>query len=89
MSYSSINVLIEKELTFEQAEDYCQIIFDTHLATIIMRQGIYVQQLQGRQCGIGLNDRTNEGTFEWIDATEYNAGQRNLHKMKDIKRSLI
>ena len=70
-------VLIEKELTFEQAEDYCQIVFDTHLATFAdsndyNEAGNLCAASTGTSCGIGLTDRANEGVFEWFDATEYN-----------------
>ena len=62
-------VLIEKELTFEQAEDYCRIAFDTHLATLAdsndyNEAGNLCTASTGTSCGIGLTDRANEGAFE-------------------------
>ena len=81
-----IGVLTEKygndRLTFNQAENYCQTHYGTHLASVhnqdnndeLIYVHIAISNIRGGNVWsfVGLNDPNNNNNFEWTDETNYN-----------------
>jgi len=77
-------IFIGVPMTWENANRYCEGVFNTELATILdaFDNSIATTDCMTGPCWIGLNDRTTEGTFEWIDGspvgfTNFVPGQPN------------
>ena len=76
LTYSSNGnyVMVEKTLSFNEADEYCQLHFQTHLATIFTQNDIVeLESLCPSQtdCMIGLIGY--EGSFIWRDGNAYDS----------------
>ena len=68
--YSENYIYVDLARNWDQAEEYCQTSFGTHLASIHSQSTQNeVTELCKHRCWIGLNDKTHEGVWEWSDGT--------------------
>ena len=66
---------------YDQAQEQCQILFGTDLASIHSDRDLHEAQLLcnatqtiDRSCFVGLNDLNNDTIWEWIDGTTFDYG---------------
>ncbi len=66
--------MVPLKVTWDDAEDFCEKVIGTSLATIASkedeRMALSLCLSIGKECWIGFHDFQSEGTFEWIDGTQ-------------------
>eukprot|EP01084_Bolivina_argentea_P311120 538511_1 len=75
-AYSQKYVYNSNIKTWNDAESYCQSVYNTHLASIHSwsDNADATNACQADQCHIGLNDKANEAQWEWSDGSSVDFG---------------